>query len=160
MINRNLVFMLLFGTLILAACGGQPEPAAEEAESKSMAETFTATSEGASWDGELNVLNSLGDDEWANYTVNIEDAGRYRFEIVAMSTHGGSVWFEDYLGNPDDRTYNVTSEVKIDPSEEFTTFSVDGSPLNSGEHPMRLHIKGTVAIKDFSFTKLKDPTKF
>ena len=156
MINRNLFFTLLFGTVILAACGGQPEPAAEEAESKSMAETFTATSEGASWDGELNVLNSLGDDEWANYTVNIEDAGRYRFEIVAMSTHGGSVWFEDYLGNPDDRTYNVTSEVKIDPSEEFTTFSVDGSPLNSGEHPMRLHIKGNVAIKDFSFTKLKD----
>lgn len=149
--------LILLILLLFAACDSSSvKTVADEASSKSQVESFTASSEGVSWDAEKGVLTSSSENNSADYDISIDDAGRYRFEILAKSENGGSVWFEDYVGNPDDRTYNVTSEIKIDPSTEFKTYKVDGSPLNSGLHPMRLHLNGELEVKDFNFTKLKD----
>lgn len=148
---------ILFSAAFLASCESAPKKADEvKSESKSQIESFTAKSEGVIWNGAEAVLVAKGEGNSVDYDISIEDAGRYRFEIVAKSEEGGSVWLEDYVGNPDDRTYNITSEIKIDPTTEFKTYRVDGSPLNSVVHPMRLHINGDIEIKDFSFSKLKD----
>lgn len=157
--KKNVAFyaFILFSAFFFASCQSTPKKVeVNESKPKSQAASFTAKSDGVMWSDKEGILRSKGAENSADYTIAIEDAGRYQFEIVAKSQKGGSVWFEDYVGNPDDRTYNVTSEIKIDPTDEFTTYSVNGSPLNRGEHPMRLHLKGDLKIKDFSFTKLKD----
>ena len=50
---------------------------------------------------------------------------------------------EDYIDNKDQREYNVTGSLKI---EENSSDCIDGSPLATGEHKMRLHKSINVQI--------------
>lgn len=129
----------------------------EERRPESTVANFNDSSKGVEWNKSENVLIASGKENWANYTLPIESAGRYQFEILARSKSGGAtVWMEDYLNNPDDRTYNITSNITIEPSESFEKYIITGSPLNRADHSMRLHISGNVEIADFSFTKMRD----
>jgi len=128
-----------------------------EGEPKSQIGSFEDKSENLTWDAEQGVLVSEGDDNWANYNVEIQDAGRYKFTISARSkSEGGSLWMEDYINNPDDRTYNVTGEIRVPKSESFKEYTITGSPLDGVNHPMRLHISGNLEVADFKFEKIKD----
>lgn len=85
---------------------------------------------------------SLHPDTVLDFSVEIKTAGRYRSKVVVKNEGDtpASIWIEDYVGNPDGRTYNITAgmEVAADASEVFK----EGSPLNVGTHKMRLHASG------------------
>lgn len=102
---------------------------------------------------------SLGQGEWIGLDANFEQAGRYRVEILAsgQSDDGAVVWIEDYYDNKDQRTYDVTGKIKIEPSEDIKTYFVEGSPFNKGLHKIKLHVdKGSVVIDKITFSLMKE----
>jgi len=98
-----------------------------------------------------------GEEAWLSFDVKVPVAGRYQFEIEAQSNQDGvEAWMEDYIDNKDGRTYNITGSIPIQKGESYTTGVIDGSPLNAGLHPMKLHVKGGEAnIKQVKFTLMK-----
>ncbi|MEM1269655.1 MAG: glycoside hydrolase family 16 protein, partial [Bacteroidota bacterium] len=83
-------------------------------------------------------------------------AGRYRVEVVARGNDSAGVWLEDYVGNPDDRTYNVTGTIPVVPDTAFAAVRVEGSPFDAGLRPMRLHVSGgAVDIDRIIFTLMR-----
>ena len=95
---------------------------------------------------------SLKDSE---FTLQIPLAGRYRVEVSAK---GNAVLnIEDYINNPDERTYDITGAMQVNAPDRFVTVKREGSPLNAGQHPMRLNIKqGNAEINWIRFTLLKE----
>lgn len=93
-----------------------------------------------------------------SYDINVPAPGRYQVEVVAEGI--GEVWIEDYRDNEDGRTYNITGAMTIDSPDETVTVSKDGSPLNAGVHPIKLHAssngKSPLKIKQVNFTKMID----
>lgn len=90
----------------------------------------------------------------SEFTVNVTEAGRYKTEVIVKGE--GAVWVEDYVGNPDGRTYNITGAIPIN-SEDYLSVSREGSPLNVGEHRMKVHAEGeTVKIDTVIFHKMID----
>lgn len=98
-------------------------------------------------------------DNWVILEVPIQVAGRYRTELRLSGGPELSCWVEDYIENKDERTYNVTGSMNIparNDKEQFVLAQVDGTPLNSGVHKMKLHIQGGDARVDWiQFTLLK-----
>jgi beta-glucanase (GH16 family) len=95
---------------------------------------------------------------WIAYELNIEKAGRYTFQIEANALDSNAVlWMEDYIGNPDDRTYNITGAISLNADQnKMHTYSIDGSPLNKGTHQMRLHLSGSkISLGKMGFKLLK-----
>lgn len=111
-------------------------------------ENFIESSEGFTLASNGKALVSPDEsDSWVSFEANIPQAGRYQVEVVASGVEKGSahVWLEDYIGNKDGRTYNVTSNISLEAGASpkvILTGSKDGSPLNSGTHPMKLHKSG------------------
>ena len=96
---------------------------------------------------------SLSDGDWLSYEIDIPESGRYTVEITAKGASSGGIWIEDYIHNPDDRTYNVTGFV---PNSESGMSTVDGSPLKAGKHDIKVHAQGgKVQLSDISFTMLQ-----
>lgn len=90
----------------------------------------------------------------SEFTVNITEPGRYKTEVVVMGE--GSVWVEDYVANKDGRTYNITGAIPVN-SMDYVSVSRDGSPLNVGEHRMKVHTEGeTVKVDTVIFHKMID----
>ena len=109
-----------------------------------------------------DLIGSSEADQWLAFEVDIPTAGRYKTEIIGTSSaeEGGAVWVEDYIGNKDDRTYNITGDIRIGNTEDLNTlasFSRDGSPMNKGKHPIKLHFKnpGTY-VQSIKFSLLKE----
>lgn len=75
-----------------------------------------------------------------DFTLNIPAVGRYRLSFDAAGTDSSTFWLEDYIHNTDDRTYNITGSIK--PGDWSSLNSVDGSPLDTGSHPVRIHADG------------------
>lgn len=101
-----------------------------------------------------------GEENWLAFDVEIPTAGRYKLVLHASANErNATAWIEDYFDNTDDRTYNITGEIKLDsaPGEEgdFSQFSKTGSPLNAGIHKMKLHLKGEVKVDKFEFALVK-----
>ncbi|MFA6400301.1 MAG: family 16 glycosylhydrolase [Salinivirgaceae bacterium] len=90
--------------------------------------------------------------------VDIPVAGRYVSQIRVSSDATTTVacWVEDYYNNTDERTYNITGNLEVHPSGEFSVVSVDGSPLNKGIHKMKVHFNGPVKIDWIKFTLIKE----
>ena len=86
-----------------------------------------------------NGLPGLSADQWAEYTLNVAETGRYRITISGNTKEDSKVWIEDYVHNTDGRTYDITGKLAIGP--ERTETSIDGSPLQKGEHQIRLHVQ-------------------
>ncbi len=84
--------------------------------------------------------------------------GRYQVDLTAVSAASGrKAWIEDYVGNPDARTYSITGEMALPHGLDGVArqTSKTGSPLNSGTHPMALHIEGPAVLESIAFTLLK-----
>jgi len=89
-----------------------------------------------------------------SFEFAITEAGRYRISITAKSTDSAVLWLEDYIHNTDDRSYNITGDLSL--TEQMEVVSIDGSPLDTGRHPLRIHIKGGSAeIESISFQLLR-----
>ncbi len=109
----------------------------------------------ASTDGEILTSSDAG--QWLGFDLKIDVAGRYRTEVVATTTEdGASVWVEDYVGNPDGRTYNVTGEMPFEGTGQSETSSRDGSPFNIGTHKIRLHFNSPgIAVQELRFNLMR-----
>jgi beta-glucanase (GH16 family) len=123
-----------------------------EAENFSSSSSEMTTEEG---ENNTNYVVTPAGDTWLAFDVDIEQAGRYKFEINGQADQeGGSVWMEDYTDNKDGRTYNVTGSVPLSVGS-FSVRSKDGSPLNKGVHKMKLHAKGVAKLDWVTFTLMK-----
>ena len=106
-----------------------------------------------------SMLGSESAGQWLQFEVDVETPGRYRTEVIAVSTGEGEspgVWLEDYVGNPDGRTYNVTGSMPVTKAANTNNpapTTRDGSPLNSGKHKMRLHFSDAgIHVQEINFT--------
>lgn len=99
---------------------------------------------------------------WISFDLPVELAGRYQAQVHFSSVSGEQVscWIEDYVDNKDGRTYNITGSMELPSGAEPGTYSTvhrDGSPLNSGIHPMKLHVVGGEAAVDWiKFSLIKE----
>lgn len=93
-----------------------------------------------------------------DYDINVPSAGRYKIEVVVAGE--GQLWIEDYRDNKDGRTYNITGEIPVNSPDGTITVSREGSPLNAGVHPIRLHAsnsdEGTLVVQKVMMTKMID----
>ena len=106
-------------------------------------------------EGEEESPIQLQAGEHLDLEVNVPTCGRYRVTFDASGTDSTTVWLEDYIHNTDDRTYNITGSVK--PSGWADLVSVDGSPLDTGMHPIRLHVDGgEVQLKALEFELIQE----
>lgn len=100
---------------------------------------------------EVTIVPSGG---WMTFEVPVQIAGRYKAQVHLSSVSGEPVscWIEDYYTNKDGRTYNITGSMELpvtDLSGTYITLHKDGSPLNTGTHPMKLHVSGGEAAIDW-----------
>ncbi|MEL6864788.1 MAG: family 16 glycosylhydrolase [Bacteroidota bacterium] len=151
--SNNTLFSLFFLVLWLSSCTEsttttQPETA-QSAEVSTNADTltietedYTGATEGVRPDAE-GVIVVPGKDSWLEFEINVPVAGRYQFDIRASAlTDTAEVWVEDYVGNKDGRTYNITGSVPIPKNNQLQNAGVDGSPMNKGTHKIRVHFSG------------------
>ncbi|PSR11628.1 MAG: hypothetical protein DA408_10980 [Bacteroidetes bacterium] len=107
------------------------------------------------------LLGSTGANQWLAYEVTVPETGRYQTTIRVANSNArpGTLWVEDYYGNKDDRTYNITGDILIKNTGGLNTpqgFSRDGSPMSKGVHPIKLHFKDAgLYVQSISFTLLK-----
>lgn len=168
--NLQNLFHLLIISFILAT-GCKPE---KEGEVKSEnngdagysdgvvvveAEEFiSASAEYAVKQGNVSYVY-MNEPGWLAFDVQFTIPGRYRTEIHASSGNqevAPSVWIEDYYDNNDGRTYDVSGDIPVNPTDEFSAYSVDGSPFNATRHAMKLHVKeGSVKLDKIVFRLLK-----
>lgn len=94
----------------------------------------------------------LSADSVHDFSITIKTVGRYRSK-VNLKNEGDTaaiVWIEDYVGNPDERTYNITSSMEV--AAGTTEVYKEGSPLNVGTHKMRIHASsGAVSVTSIDF---------
>lgn len=114
-------------------------------EAESFLDSFGAFTIKEGFENDI-IVTALDKPEWLAYEVQVDIPGRYRCEIRLSSESNapGSCWIEDYYDNTEDRTYNITAEMRIPATRKGGVYSViskDGSPLNTGLHRMKLHIE-------------------
>jgi beta-glucanase (GH16 family) len=165
LISNLLLKSISFGAcLALASCSEikkeseSPEIEANENRVLIHAKDFINSEGLAGFDvDDSSSVRLEGEKSWLTFEIEVPEAGRYITEIQAnTSTEGVKLWIEDYVGNKDDRTYNITSSIETVANQGFTSYKRDGSPLNKGKHLIKLHVEGGEAsIKDISFTLFK-----
>lgn len=131
-----------------------------------QAVNFSETSEGFEIsEDKQSVISSSEGKAWLDYVINIQVTGRYRVEVKARRIGKGSagLWMEDYIENKDGRTYNITGTFAISDqssTENFESFSKDGTPINKGIHGIRLHKEGaSLSIEEITFTLIRPHEK-
>ena len=133
-------------------CETSNEVSSTSADITIQAEDFLASS------GEVQKLDGSvksNGNSWISFDVEVTDVARYKVDVTMMGE--GQVWLEDYAGNPDGRTYNITGNLKGVDLDQFVKISKEGSPLNKGTHSMRLHFEGTnLQVDKIEFTKMID----
>lgn len=116
---------------------------------------FSDSAMAVSEDGSLR----LDSGQWVELRLQFPISGRYASEVVASaSAEGSELWIEDYVDNPDGRTYNITGALRISNGDSLDTVSVDGSPLRADTlHPMRIHSrKNGIQLHMSTFTLLRE----
>ncbi len=109
-------------------------------------------------DGDSGVYVLADAPGWIALDVQVPEAGRYQTQVRVSAASQDSVvlWVEDYYNNTDNRTYNITGDMVIQPrTSGFVWLAKTGSPLNSGAHKMKLHFSGAVKIDLIKFTLLQ-----
>ena len=160
---KNLIWLVLLLIVINQSC---MQPASEDSltiiiEAESFKESSGEVDIIDSKDGD-KIVTGLDSSNWLAYKVHVSVPGRYRCEmkLSSESNSPGSCWIEDYYDNQDERTYNITSGVKVPATRKGGIYSVvskDGSPLNSGLHKMKLHIESdSVNVDWIKFTLMKN----
>lgn len=121
-----------------------------------QAESFAESSNGVKIVGEETKYVSLSKTGWLLFEVTIPEAGRYKLQLHARASAAASAWVEDYVDNKDGRTYNITGAIPVPVGQEFGVSQIDGSPLNSGKHRIKLHVdEGTAQIDKLVFTLMR-----
>jgi beta-glucanase (GH16 family) len=143
---------IAFLAILVLNCETSKELSSTNADITIQAEDFLASS------GEIQKLEgsvkSTGN-SWISFDVDVKEVARYKVGVSMMGE--GQVWLEDYAGNPDGRTYNVSGNFIGSDLEQFVTVAKEGSPLNVGTHKMRLHLEGSnVQVDKIEFTKMID----
>lgn len=90
-----------------------------------------------------------------DFTVDVPVTGRYRLVLDVAATGPGTFWVEDYIGNPDGRSYDITGPLAVQEAGE-RTFIVDGSPLQAGEHRMRMHGDSAAQAKSLKMELMRE----
>ncbi|MBR9919219.1 MAG: family 16 glycosylhydrolase [Bacteroidetes bacterium] len=159
--NRNTALFVLLGFL-LPACTQTPEKAVEAVEDPSTAKTILTVQPETEGTPSLDIINegdyirSTKDNSWVEFELDVVIAGRYTVEVLGAATEdSAAVWLEDYVGNKDGRTYNITGAMPLDETEKVV--KVDGSPLNQGTHKIRLHLNKKDTKVDYISFKLLKP---
>ncbi len=138
---------LLALAILLYACQGPAQEVSNTSEENDPLQ-LSATDLGG------DTILSLESGAQIDFELPISEAGRYKVELLAQSDDSAELWIEDYINNKDDRTYNITGMLR--PGGEFEMSSIDGSPLDTGVHQMRLHLaKGSAKVKSLRFSLLK-----
>lgn len=141
--KRNIVFL---GFLGLIACQGPQEQKTEITPDNPL--EFTAAELGG------DSLFQFGAQNYVDLNLKLKEAGRYKVELLAQSEDSAALWLEDYIDNKDDRSYNITGMLR--PGAQMSVVEVVGSPLDTGSHPLRLHLaEGSARIKSLKFTLIK-----
>ena len=166
MFRMNRLLVVILGISLAVSCGQKEKQVAEEKEDVFAtdnlviieAEDFLESGSAEVAKNEKATFVTVGADGWLSYDVDFKIPGRYRTEIFASSDNeGGVVWLEDYIDNKDQRTYNVTGSIVIQPNDQFQSFYVNGSPFNNIGHKMKLHVNvAEVHIDKIVFTLLKE----
>ena len=135
---KSPIAIFLYVLLLLFSCGKAPDDRGKSTENQvdQLRVDLTAldlSEDGVSLSDDGNSV-IIGADHHLSFELNVATAGRY---TVTVDGSGTVVWVEDYVGNPDDRTYNITGNIDLGSGQS----SVDGSPLNRGIHKMRLHAR-------------------
>ena len=96
-------------------------------------------------------LVDLEKGQWLSYLIDIPQAGRYKIEVNAFAENKTTVWLEDYYDNTDGRTYNITGNIVFENSDSNipALSSIDGAPLNSGLHKIKIHTSSGLAHIDW-----------
>lgn len=135
---KSPIAIFLYVLLLFFSCGKAPDDRGKSTENQmdQLRVDLTAldlSEDGVSLSDDGNSV-IIGADHHLTFELNVATAGRY---TVTVDGSGTVVWVEDYIGNPDDRTYNITGNIDLGSGRS----SVDGSPLNRGLHKMRLHAR-------------------
>lgn len=149
---KKVVGLLLTGAL-LAACA---EPAEKNSSESSPDKIELAATDYVEAMGEVTKTDSsitLNTDSWVSFLLPVKEAGRYRVTVEGTADSEASCWIEDYIFNEDGRTYNITGNLML----QNGIGSVDGSPLDTGMHPVKLHVKqGPFTVSSISFEWMKE----
>ncbi len=82
-------------------------------------------------------------------------AGRYRVAVHTSGPAGATGWIEDYPGNPDGRTYDVTGPLGPSAEPGPRAWVRDGLPLDTTPRTLRLHLTGIdTRVDSVVFTRL------
>lgn len=146
-------FIYLLGIAFLAACGAPSsnvgDPSVEEVANSWVLQVSDLQSE------TTDSVIQLAAGEKLDFEVSVPTCGRYRLTFEVAGTDSSSFWLEDYIHNLDDRSYNITGTLK--PGDWDDLASVDGSPLDTGSHPVRLHVdKGGIELKSIGFELIQE----
>ncbi len=145
--------LLWVGLTILTAC---QSPTSKEV-SIEVDDNVKAWSLGAS-----DIRNELGDSvislnagEDLEFEFTVPVSGRYRISFDVSGTDSSRFWLEDYIYNIDGRSYNITGSIK--PGQWDIPVLVDGCPLDTGAHQVRLHIEGgDVQLRSIGFELIQE----
>jgi beta-glucanase (GH16 family) len=91
---------------------------------------------------------------WVRFELDVPVTGRYNVVLHGKAKDTTIAWVEDYIFNTDDRTYDITGDLKIYAAGSKEGHAgVIGSPLSKGKHPIKLHCKtGELELKDLKFS--------
>ncbi len=160
-------------SLVATSCNTPSSSTADIEEKKQLtseilveAENFTESNDQLKpivQQGNITHVVALSDG-WISFDVDILIPGRYRVNVHSSCKKDENLilWLEDYHDNKDGRTYNITGNIHTTGSRDgFNTYSVDGTPLNTGLHKMKLHLEEGAKVDWISFELLKvhDTTK-
>ena len=156
--------LLLILPLAMMACS--QKQAAQEEDSETVVSVTQVTVEAEDFIESSRALDNpdgansvaLEAEDWLSFDVTFATAGRYNVEVVNSKTDTASVlWLEDYIDNPDNRTYDVTGKLRFSESASVQGQSVDGSPFNSVARKMKLHVaEGKAQVDKIVFTLMKE----
>lgn len=156
--TRNILFLIALGVLVGCSQKEEKQQATTEAIKVPIAiiveaESFTGSDAETNLTEKSEVL-TLDSKGWLSYSVDVSEAGRYKVQVIAEATSDSArVWLEDYTDNTDGRTYNITGSIDLQSGQGLVSHFVDGSPLNTGIHQMKLHFpEGNVKVDKVIFT--------
>ena len=146
--------LLAAGLIGFASAAGD----GDEIHVRVAASSAVATSATAQPAGDGRTLRATDADGWFEFQVRIPAAGRYEsvLDVRALEGDGVTVWIEDYVGNADGRTYDITGPIALKSSPRAAKISRLGSPLNAGEHRMRVHhAGGRIELSELRFELIR-----
>lgn len=147
------IVLSLLGFWLVMSCKQAPETPAQDPKQIALAaNTAVAQSEGTTKTKDAIELNA---EAWAEYVLPVKIAGRYQITVSGTAENGAALWIEDYVNNKDDRTYNITGNLQFSEGQA----QVDGAPLDTGKHPIKIHaIGGKVVVKNISLSLMMPHT--